>query len=69
MKRIGLARYSWLSNSIAWSGSTGYDDWNIRQGDPMPELSFNQDSDETRGEFGAFRLAGSGIATSQDRIN
>jgi hypothetical protein len=62
MKREGLAQYGWLSNSLAWEGS-GYADWNIRQGGGSPELSFNQDSDEARGEYGGFRLANIGDAT------
>ncbi len=57
VKRAGLARYSWLSNSIAWNDSIGYQDWNIRQGFQSPGLSFNQDSDEAREEYGAFKLA------------
>ncbi len=58
MKRLGLARYSWLSNSFAWEGSTSYGDWDIMQGARSPELSFNQDSDEARKDYGAFRIAG-----------
>ena len=63
LKRSGLARYCWLSNAFAWDGSTGYEDWNIRQGSRLPELSFKQDSDEARDEYGAFRVADSGTAT------
>jgi hypothetical protein len=62
MKRSGLARYCWLSNAFAWEGSTGYEDWNIRQGARLPELSFNQDADEARDEYGAFRVADAGVA-------
>jgi Domain of unknown function (DUF1906) len=57
MKRAGLAQYAWLSNSIAWTGSIGYEDWNIRQGGRSPELSFNHDSDEAKGEYGGFQVA------------
>jgi hypothetical protein len=60
-KRAGLAQYSWLSNSIAWTGSTSYDDWNIRQGARLETLSFNHDADEARDEYGAFQLTGSPI--------
>ena len=56
LKRNGLARYAWLSNSIAWTGSIGYREWNIRQGGPWPELSFNHDADEARNEYGGFQL-------------
>jgi hypothetical protein len=63
IKQAGLAQYSWLSNSISWTGSLDYDDWNIRQGDPMTELSFNHDSDEARDDYGGFRVAGDNIAT------
>jgi hypothetical protein len=62
VKRAGLAQYSWLSNSIAWAGSLGYDDWNIRQGGPLAELSFNHDSDEARDDYGGFRIANYRIA-------
>jgi hypothetical protein len=62
LKRSGLARYCWLSNAFAWDGSTAYEDWNIRQGSRLPELSFNQDSDEARNEYGAFRVSDSGVA-------
>ena len=66
IKRAGLARYSWLSNSFAWDGSTSYDDWDIMQGAPSAELSFNQDSDEARSDYGAFRVAGGAPAFAAD---
>lgn len=59
VKGTGLARYSWLSNSISWHGSGSYDNWDILQGENSPELSFDQDSDQAKGEYGAFRIAGS----------
>jgi hypothetical protein len=58
MKQAGLARYAWLSNSFMWDGSMTYDGWNIRQGDRHAELSFNHDSNEARGDYGGFVLAG-----------
>jgi Domain of unknown function (DUF1906) len=64
VKRTGLAQYSWLSNSVAWTGSIGYDDWNIRQGGRWPELSFNHDADEARNEYGGFQLPSFNVATS-----
>jgi hypothetical protein len=64
VKGAGLARYSWLSNSIAWDGSTSYEDWDIMQGDRSPGLTFNQDSDEARGVYGAFQLASYAVAAS-----
>lgn len=64
VKRAGLARYSWLSNSFAWTQSIGYEDWNIRQGSRLPELTFNNDSDEARDEYGAFQLAAPVVARS-----
>lgn len=66
IKRASLARYSWLSNSFAWEGSTSYDDWDIMQGAPSPELSFNQDSDQARKDYGAFRIAGGAPAAAAD---
>jgi Domain of unknown function (DUF1906) len=64
VKHAGLARYSWLSNSFAWTGSTGYEDWNIRQGGPWPELSVSHDGDEAKNEYGAFQIAGFALAVS-----
>jgi hypothetical protein len=58
VKHAGLARYAWLSNSIAWTGSIGYEDWDIRQGGRWPELSLSHDSDEAKTEYGAFQVAG-----------
>lgn len=63
LKRTGLAKYTWLSNSIAWTGSIGYEDWNIRQGGMWPELSFNHDADEARNEYGGFQLPTADAAT------
>jgi hypothetical protein len=57
MKQERLAQYAWLSNSIAWEGSIGYEDWNIRQGGRSPGLTFNNDSDDARGEYGGFQVA------------
>ena len=33
-----------------------FTDWNIRQGMRSPSLSFSQDSNEARGEYGSFRV-------------
>jgi hypothetical protein len=66
VKREGLAQYCWLSNSIAWAQSIGYEDWNIRQGSRLAELSFNHDGDEARDEYGAFQVAESGVATARN---
>ena len=68
VKRTGLAQYSWLSNSFAWTDSTSYEDWNIRQGERSPDLSFNHDSDEARDEYGAFQLASSGLAGADNQM-
>jgi len=62
IKGAGLARYCWLSNSFAWAGSTSYDGWDIMQGMPRSDLSFSQDSDEARADYGAFQVAGYGAA-------
>jgi len=68
LKRAGLAQYCWLSNSIAWTNSLGYRDWNIRQGGRLPELSFSHDGDEARDEYGAFQVADNGVATSYNAV-
>jgi hypothetical protein len=64
LKRAGLARYAWLSSSTAWKNSIGYQDWDIRQGNRLPQLTFNHDSNQARKEYGAFRLAVAGIDTT-----
>jgi hypothetical protein len=58
LKRARLAEYAWLSNSTAWSGYDSFADWNIRQGKQSPALSFSHDSNEARGEYGGFQIAG-----------
>ena len=55
IKRAGLATYSWLTNATSWDGSLDYNDWNIKQGEALP-FSFDNDSDEVRGDYGGFRL-------------
>jgi hypothetical protein len=57
VKRAGLAQYSWLSNSTAWAGYSGYRDWNIKQGGRLGHLSFNHDLNEAKDDYGSFRLA------------
>jgi hypothetical protein len=57
VKRSGLAQYSWLGNALNWDGATTYDGWDIEQGQRMLNLPFDQDEDEARGDYGAFRLA------------
>lgn len=54
--RARLAQYSWLSNARAWAGYGSYSGWNIRQHGPVATLTFNHDSDEARGEYGAFQI-------------
>ncbi|HTZ36162.1 MAG TPA: glycoside hydrolase domain-containing protein [Stellaceae bacterium] len=56
IKGVRLAHYAWLSNSTAWSGYAGYDDWNIKQGGRVARLSFSHDYDEARQDYGGFRL-------------
>jgi hypothetical protein len=57
LKRLRLARYAWLSNSTAWSGYDSFADWDIRQSGRSPSLSFDQDANEARGEYGSFQVA------------
>jgi hypothetical protein len=57
VREAGLARYSWLSDSITWDDGTDYEDWNIMQGTSLPELSFDNDSDLARNDYGAFEVA------------
>ncbi len=55
IKRAGLAQYSWLTKATSWDGSLDYNNWNIKQGPALP-FSFDNDFDETRGDYGGFRL-------------
>jgi hypothetical protein len=55
IKRAGLARYTWLTKATSWDGSLDYNDWNIKQGEALP-FSFDNDSDEAKGDYGGFRL-------------
>jgi Domain of unknown function (DUF1906) len=57
VREAGLARYSWLSDSISWDDGTDYEGWNIMQGASLPELSFDNDSDRARNDYGAFEVA------------
>jgi hypothetical protein len=57
LKRMRLAQYAWLSNSTAWSGYDSFADWDIRQSGRSQMLSFDQDQNEARGEYGGFRVA------------
>jgi peptidoglycan hydrolase-like protein with peptidoglycan-binding domain len=57
VRTAGLARYSWLSNSITWDDGADYEDWNIMQGASLPGLSVNNDSDQARSNYGAFEVA------------
>ncbi len=62
VKRAGLAQYSWLSKATTWDGSLDYSDWDIKQGEVLPTFSFDNDSDEARGDYGGFRLDNFNIA-------
>src|ERR1700726_470019 len=63
-KRAGLARYSWLAMATSWDGSLDYNDWNIKQGEALP-FSFDNDSDEVRGDYGGGRGWGWGVSRAQ----
>ena len=56
LKRMNLAQYAWLSNSTAWSGYDSFADWDIKQGMRSPSLSFDQDSNDARGDYGGFQI-------------
>jgi hypothetical protein len=59
LRGTGLAQYAWLSGSTAWDGSSGYNDWNIRQarqGARFANLSFDHDANEARNDYGGFQL-------------
>jgi hypothetical protein len=56
LKSARLAQYAWLSNSTAWAGYGSFSNWNIRQGGRAPAMSFSQDANEARDEYGGFRV-------------
>jgi Rv2525c-like, glycoside hydrolase-like domain len=56
LKRARLAQLAWLSNSTAWYGYRRFTGWDIRQGGQSPSLSFSQDSNEARGDYGGFQV-------------
>jgi hypothetical protein len=58
IKGARLADYAWLSNSRAWAGYAGFATWDIKQGPRSAGLSFDHDTNEARGEFGAFTVKG-----------
>jgi len=58
LKRMRLAQYAWLSNSTAWAGYDAFTDWDIRQAGRAPNLSFDQDSNQARGDYGGFLVTG-----------
>jgi hypothetical protein len=62
IKRAGLARYSWLAKAASWDGSIDYNDWNIKQGETLPNLTFDNDLDEAKGDYGGFQLDNFSIA-------
>ena len=57
LKGARLVQFAWLSNSTAWSGYDRFADWNIRQSGRSPALSFDQDMNEARGDYGGFQIA------------
>jgi Domain of unknown function (DUF1906) len=56
LKQAGLVRYSWLSQSSGWQGSSSYEDWDIRQGPLISHPPFEFDEDSAKDEFGAFKV-------------
>lgn len=64
VKQSGLARYSWLSDSITWDDGIVHDNWDIMQGSALPQLSFNNDSDQVRDDYGGFDVGPAAPAAS-----
>lgn len=65
VKGARLAEYAWLSNSRAWAGYGSFAAWDIKQGPRSAGLSFDHDTNQARGEFGAFTIKGpSQLATA-----
>lgn len=56
LKRAHLAEFAWLSNARSWSGYDSFADWDIRQSGRAGGLSFDQDANEARGDYGGFKI-------------
>jgi hypothetical protein len=68
VRGAGLAQYAWLSGSMAWDGTAGYNDWNIRQaaaGARFANLSFDHDANDARNDYGGFQLGNYARAAPQ----
>lgn len=42
--------------SSGWAGSRTFTAWDIKQGETLPALSFDHDSDEAKDDYGGFQV-------------
>lgn len=56
LTQAGLAEYTWLAVSSGWAGSYTFAAWNIKQGQALPTLSFDHDSNEATDDYGGFQV-------------
>jgi hypothetical protein len=59
LKRRNLVTHTWLSQSMGWTGSRDFKDWNILQhlqGDPY-RLGLTVDPDDGRPDYGGFTVS------------
>lgn len=52
----GLVSYAWLSQSTKFRGSKTFKRWHIKQGPEATICGMDADSDQARGEYGAFQV-------------
>jgi hypothetical protein len=53
----GLADYTWLAQSVGFTGTPGYTTWNIKQGQPHKFCGLDTDPDDGHGDYGGFTTA------------
>jgi hypothetical protein len=59
--RKGRATKGWMAVSPGWRGHDTYTGWSIKQGDKDTSLGFDNDTDVTQGDFGAWQLPPQGM--------
>lgn len=56
MLSAGYASLAWLSQSTAWTGSSDFTDWTIKQGPEQSVCGLNSDTDVARRGYGGFKV-------------
>lgn len=56
LKNFPEIPYTWLAESLGWSNSRTFEDWNIKQLGGGTEVGLSVDFNESQGDGGGFRL-------------